>query len=214
VSFLLDVSKTLIGAFFGAAFAFGVSAYQQRRQRQRDNKAAGNLATFVLSLHFNTLELIQREIAPHRSFPAGMPPLEHILPPLTTLDVKSLSFLIDAGEGQLIGEIAVAEDAFRTAIDALQFRNRLHIDQVQPLFEKAGFVPGASIDTIAVQRALGRRLYESLILSSQQVVELVDNAAKQTFDAGEKLNRAMRRKFPKAKVIVAFRSAGESKEVH
>ncbi len=36
-------------------------------------------------MHFNTLQLLQREIRPYRDFPARMPPLEHVLPPLITI---------------------------------------------------------------------------------------------------------------------------------
>jgi hypothetical protein len=61
-----------------------------------------------------------------------------------------------------------------------------------------------SIDIEAVQKALGPRLYETLCASSEQFVTLVDMAAQQIFDAGQKLNRALRDEFLQAKVISGF----------
>jgi len=128
--FWLDGLKTLIGAFVGAAFAFSVTLIQQHRQRRRDDLAAGNLANFILCMHFNTLHLLQREMAPHRAFPMTIAALEHVLPPETYIDIKSMSFLIAAGEAQLLGEISVAEDTFRSMLASLHSRIQLLVDEV------------------------------------------------------------------------------------
>lgn len=202
--FLLDISKSLVGAFFGAAAAFGANQLLQHQRRRREDRAAGNLAIFILSTHFNTAHLIRRELAPYRGNAPQMPPLEHVLAPPTIIDLKTLSFLIEVGEGQLLGEIRVAEDTFLAAVDALQKRNKFHIDEIQPAFEKAGFVMGSPVSRQAVDDALGQRKLGLLISSSEHVLNLIDSASEKLLAAGKKLHATIRKEFPGAKIVIQF----------
>ena len=47
-SALFDIGKTMVGAFFGAGFAFGLTIYRDRRLRIREQRAAGNMAMTIL----------------------------------------------------------------------------------------------------------------------------------------------------------------------
>ena len=201
---LLDMVKGVSGAFFGAGAAFGANHLFKYQQRRRADKAAGNLAVFILSTHYNTIYLIQRELAPYRGNPPQMPPLAHVLAPPTLIDVKSLSFLIEAGDGQLLGEIRVAEDAFLGALDALQQRNKFHVDEVQPAFENAGFLHGKPVPWPEVVAALGARKIGLLMASSEHVLKLIDNASEKLLEAGQRLHDSIRREFPRAKIVIKF----------
>ena len=205
--FLLDISKSLIGAFFGAAAAFGANQILQHQRRRREDRAAGNLAIFILSTHINTVHLLQRELAPYRANALQMPPLEHVLTPPTVIDLKTLSFLIEAGEGQLLGEIRVAEDTFIAAVDALQKRNKFHIDEIQPAFEQAGFMIGRPVLVQAAFDALGQRRLGLLTSSSEHVLNLIDSASEKLLAAGGKLHAAIRKEFPRAKTVIQFSPA-------
>lgn len=119
VSFWLDVSKTLIGAAAGASFAFGFAFWQSRRTRRSEQRAAANMALFLL--HQQHHDAISVCAAALRDQVASIekhkePPLWAQTKPMTfhfrsslTFDLKLLGFLFRRDKTELFKRLAGAE---------------------------------------------------------------------------------------------------------
>ena len=117
--------KTVIGPFVGASLAF----YYAQRKASAD-KVSGYRASLVKSqlaliCHVNSLENMRRHYAPFRNLPERE---RHILRcehtfDSSSVDVASLSFLVEHNRGDLIMANYLADTAYRNTCEAIIDRN-------------------------------------------------------------------------------------------
>ena len=113
--FLLDILKTAIGAFFGAGFAFVANEIVRRKQRGRDERAAGNLALSVVSRLYGDFVLAKLNVLKDFSDRQLLPTWMQLRPTYLDLsssisfDVESLSFLFQSGKADLFERLANVE---------------------------------------------------------------------------------------------------------
>jgi len=142
----LSALATLAAAFFGARYAFRLQGRAQARRTVEERVAAGNRAIFVPICQFNTLKTFQNQIIdPIRDDPGAFLNMRASLPfshDNLTVDFDSLSFLLETNHRQILGELFIEEERFRSAIQAINERSRIHLHICQPLLERAGVVEG------------------------------------------------------------------------
>ena len=134
---LLPHLVTLVAAFVGAWFAFLLQDRAKARQTIRDQVAAINRAQFALMRQFNTMKNIQAQVVePVRQHPAKHVAMRAVLTvhdDVPQPDLDALSFLLETDDRELLLELMIENQRFKTAVQAINDRSRLHLDVVRCL---------------------------------------------------------------------------------
>jgi HEAT repeat protein len=85
------------------------------------------------------------------------------------------------------GELFIEEERFRSAIQAINERSRIHLNICQPLLERVGIVEGGEYTAEQIQAALGHRLVLQLKRATDAVVQHVDKTVESSLAMGAKL---------------------------
>lgn len=196
---------TLLAAFIGASYAFRLQSKKEERGERRKNIIAGNIAVFNILRMLNTLLSYKTQVIdPVRGKKTAfieMQPTLHLLEPDVELDLASLAFLLESDDPNILGEISVEYSRFQKALDAINQRSHLHMQQVQPILEKRGFVEGADYTFKQIEHALGNRLYITLGQATEQVINHVDSTIISLQETGAKVTGVLKTLYPEEKVM-------------
>lgn len=198
---------TLIGAFVGAWLAFEFQKRGEADKARKENLVAGNRTMLLLAQFVNELELIRRQIIDHvKTEPArflSMRPI--LLPPYDHLrcETERLEFLLENKQGDLLAEVLIEESRFHQAIQAVQYHSKIHLTEVQPILEKAGYMHGVTYTgTVGdLKRLLGERLAATMIQATDDVIQHVESTISSCTTVAAKLRAALKAIFPKEDVI-------------
>jgi hypothetical protein len=163
-SFWLDVSKTLIGAFAGAALAFAANIYVQHRQRRRDNLVAGNMAVSVLSRQVNSFFNIrkafesQREImlqqVPQAPLWVQFKPIVYTFNEELRFNFAALALLFESNEPRAVSALITAETRYFDLIRVVEELNTTAA-KIQDKHVQAGITVNAQIALSNIESTLG-----------------------------------------------------------
>lgn len=196
---------TLLAAYFGAKFAFDFQRNREIEAEKTKNLVNGNLAIFKLISMLNTLLAYQKQIIqPFRNKPTAfleMSPTLQLTKEDITINIETLSFLLDTDDRNLIGEIAVERERFKSALDAINERSVVHRQEAQPLLAAAGVVQGGNYASEQIEAVLGNRIYVTLHQATDQVVEHVDSTIISIQEICNKLTESLKKQFPSATVL-------------
>lgn len=196
---------TLLAAFYGAKFAFDFQRGKEEEEHKNQKIVSGNLAIFKLTTMINSLLIYQRQIVePVRGKPTAFLEMSPTLPQIkdqVSIDLDSLSFLLVTDDQNLIGELSVEEARYEAAIAAINERSRVHRNELQPALEAAGIQNGGIYYQADIQRALGERLFQTMIQSTDQVIFHVDATILSLKAVADKLTEALKKQFPKERII-------------
>jgi len=199
------LAAALIGSFFGPWFAFRLQKQEKVQKMKVDNITAGNLALFTISRQFQTLGNLRKQfIDPVREHPLRFIAMRPVVPFLNSEDFKfdigSLSFFLEPHRQRLLqqtlrqtlNELVIEDERFKTVVNALNWRSKLHVEQIQPLLDQAKvrmypdqiqigvyeFLLPQNADTALphIQTALGYRLYQTILQSTNNVIEILDES--------------------------------------
>lgn len=219
----------LIGSFLGPWIVFKREKKDKEQKIKQDNITAGNLAIFTLMRQFSRLDNICKQIIdPVRTHPLKFVMMRAVLPPLEYIDLKfdinSLSFLLKPQPSkqlqiilrQTLDDLFIECNKFQTAISAINERTTFHIQQVQPLLQKAKIrLYQDSPDTIQMgeeilllskdmpkilacfERILGHGIYQRLLQSTNEIIIVVDDTKESLLNMRDKLIDAINQLFPK-----------------
>jgi hypothetical protein len=194
----------LVSAFAGAYFAFDFNRQKDADTQRMSNLAAGNRAIFTLGRQVNRIANIQRQLLdPHRGDPLrhlNMPPSVQERP-LPSMDFDSIAFLLTTARPNLIGEIAVAEDAAFSAIDVINQRSRTHLTEFQPLIENAGIKPTKQYSARDVEEILGPRLWIVLKQATDQLYDASESAIEKLDRASHELHELLKSEFRGHRIV-------------
>jgi hypothetical protein len=129
---------TLIAAFVGARAAFSLQVSKQKDDEQTRRTTSLREAQFALSSRINNLLIIHKQyLESQQKNPNRWIELSPILnvtnaPAIPTAE---LSFLLDAIDPNLLGELVVARDKYDTVRGIISVRNRAH-EEYQRVFEQ------------------------------------------------------------------------------
>ena len=198
---------TLIAAFYGAKYAFQFQREKEIEDNKRRNVVNGNSAIFSMALMASKLVNFQKQIIePVRSnsqtrFLEMYPTLDLEKDDIK-LDIESLYFLLETDDRNLLGEVSAEEGRYRSALDAINERSRLHRQEVQPLLERAGFVQGVgNYSDAQLEHALGNRLYTTLQQATEETIYHVDSTVISLKQITDKLRASLKKQYPNETII-------------
>lgn len=208
VSFLtsyIPALATLVAAYYGAKFAFEFQSKKEINDIRQRNIISANSAIFALMRMANNLYVYQRDIIePQRKNNVrflAMYPTQFIEKDGIKINLESIYFLLQTDYRNLLGEIMVEEGRFRCAADAINLRSNCHIQEVQPLLERAGFEQGGQYTLQQIESMLGERVYNTIQQSTDQVVEHVDESIVSIHTVADKLTAACKILYPEETII-------------
>jgi hypothetical protein len=196
---------TLVAAFAGSWYAFRLSDQAKARETTAGHVAAINRAQFVLIQQYNALRVFQqRSIEPVRSdslrFINMRPtlPLRQLSVPL---DIDSLSFLLETDDREFVFKLLIEEQRFKTALQAINERSRLHIEEVQPRLMAAAIREKSECNIEDLVGALGEHLLLLIQRGTEEAVREVDLTLASTIEQSRALYTAMKKRFPGHTII-------------
>ena len=192
-------------AFLGAWLAFRLEDNARARQTVRDQVEAVNKALFVLIRQVNSLINTQTQIInPHREDPDCYINMRPSLPKASgspTLDLDSLSFLLETDDRNLLGELLVEQERFEAALQAMNERSRYHLEILQPRMEAARIGEHAEYSTDKIRSVLGESFVLLMQRATDDAIQLVDKTVESNSVLTGKVHVAMKRRFPKHTII-------------
>ena len=196
---------TLLAAFYGAKYAFKFQNDKDVYLEKKLNLVNANKSIFSLMRMANTLAVYRKEIInPIRNSPTiflEMPPTLQMEKEFIKLDIESLYFMLETDDRNLLGEVIVEEERYRSTLDAINKRSELHLNEVQPLLERANFVEGGEYSLETIQEILKPRLYSSITQLTEQVLQHVDSTIESLQLISNKLHVSVKKQFPNDTVI-------------
>ena len=201
----LPALATLMAAYFGAKYAFDLQNEKEKEEIKKKNIVNGNMTIFNLTRMINKLLDYQHQIIdPVRDKATSfleMRPTSHSERDYISLNLESLSFLIETEDPNILGELSVEESRYQSALDAINERSIIHRNEVQPLLEKQGIVERGAYTFEMIEAAIGNRLYTILKRSTEQVIDHVDTTLECAYKISNKLSKVLRQKYPNEKII-------------
>jgi hypothetical protein len=184
----VTAGSTLVAAFLGSWFAFFLADRANVRRETEARAAAGKLVQ-------------QQIIDPHRNDRLryanmrAIPPQPSDVP----IDFDSIIFLIQ-GHPQVLADVMLADVSFRTAIQAINRRSKLHTEHIQPVLEPAGIFEGMEgteqqLNFLFKKALGGNYLFDSIVRSTDQAIEAVDRATEKVEEAFAQLRAALVQEF-------------------
>jgi len=196
---------TLLGAFYGAKYAFQFQKDKEEVKNREKNILNGNLAVFNLMRMAETLFVYRKQfIEPFRGKPTAfleMPPSLELLEDEIRFDTENLFFLLQLDEINFIGDLAVERSRFQRTLDAINERSRVHRLEVQPTLEKSGIVQGGDYTFQQIDEILGDRLNHTIRQATDQVITSVDETINSLQIAGDRLFKTLKISFPGERII-------------
>jgi hypothetical protein len=195
---------TLVAAFYGAKYAFQFQKDKAKGDERRLNVVNGNSVIFTMMRMITTLRNVQKQIIePSRSQPAPflqMRPTQYFSHDIR-LNIESLYFLLETDERNILGEVVIEDQRYQSAVQSINERSRIHKEEVQPLLERAGVVEGVDYSLRQIENALGERLYKTLQLVTEDMINDVDGTILSLKAVADKLRESLKRIYPDDKII-------------
>jgi len=219
----------LVGSFLGPLFAFKLQKQEKEQKIKIDNITAGNYAIFTVMSQFNRLDNVCKQmIDPVRRHPLRFVVMRPILPDIEYEDLKfeisSLSFFLKPQSSsklqitlrQTLAELFLEFTNFQTIISAINIRTEFHLQEVQPLLNKANMryyyhdtpdqmqvgeeilsLPKDKVKALSsIQKALGHLVYQRLVQSTDDLIKRVDDTKSSLLSMRNKLVDALKQLFP------------------
>jgi len=143
-------------------------------------------------------------IDPVRGKPSAfleMPPTVLLPKDDININLNSIYSILNIEEINLLGEISIGISKYSKAIDAINDRSRIHINELQPTLERAGVVQGGDYFPEQIETVLGNRLFVTIQQATQQVVDHVDNTLLTLQKVGNDLTSLLKKQFPGEKIL-------------
>jgi hypothetical protein len=201
----VPVLATLVAAFLGAKYAFQFQKDKEKEESQKRNVINGNSVIFNIMRMTTTLKNIQKQIIdPARDLPLRFIQMQPNLVSITDeikLNIETLYFLLETEERNILSELVTEEARYWSAIHALSERSRIHLNEVQPLLERAGIVEGGEYSIGQIEQALGNRLFVTIQRSTEDAIKHVDKTVQSLKGVADKLRASLKNIYPDETVI-------------
>jgi len=114
----------------------------------------------------------------------------------TFLDIDGLKFLLDTDYQQLLLDLHIEDQRYKTAIRLLNSRSHLHLNLVQPRMETSGITEKQYYSIKHWKEAIGQRLYLTLQRATEDLISNVDNTVQSNIKIKARLIEAFKSLFP------------------
>ncbi len=198
---------TLVAAYYGAKYAFQFQTDKELSAERKHNIMSANTAIFTLSRMADNLFNYQTKIInPVRNngavFIELRPTLEFEKENIK-FNIDSLYFILQTEDRNLLSEIILEQERYRVTVDAINRRSKMHLEEIQPLLEKAGFISNRAnyVSDLDVEKILGNRLYSMMIESTNDVIHNVDSTLESIGILANKVKDVMKKIYPEDAII-------------
>ncbi len=211
----LDLGKTLIGTLVGALLAFFVNVRIQQKERERKDKAAGNLMLTILSQQFG--DFIQAKAGILSDKEAALihypdsPAWNQLNPTFfqfsdeLKVNTSDLSFLIESGKSDVLERLIIANTKYHELGHLNESNSEATHEKQKRLEEPSRANPNMSFD--AAEAILGSALVGKLDSLAKALCWRIENDQQVYIKAGKTLRAALIEIFG-AEGIVAFKPIG------
>lgn len=173
--------ETAIGALGGSLAAFGLENFRKSREHTRENAHKGNQVLYKLMEHWNTLEQFRRGVINiTRDHPVRAIVMERTqrYELDERISVGDLDFLVERGFSQLVFNVIIEDQRFRTAISAINERSSKHAEWIQKPMAAAGVTEGTLLSHKAVRDIVGEYAFVTMTRLTDDIIENVDASVK------------------------------------
>jgi len=202
---IIAILATLIASFAGAWGAFLLENERHKREMQNRNIGAANRAIYTLFNLWNILEQYRKEalepcrgksdawlnLAAHPTIPTG----EH------TFQAGELQFLLQSSEAEVYAGLMLEEQRFAIAIDLIQARSALVLDEVFSKMSAAKIPVRQALPEVELEQVLGIALTHKLKEITAAIFRNVDEDLISLKAQYDQIRRAMKQLYPKRKVL-------------
>jgi hypothetical protein len=179
IEILIASLATLAAAYFGAKYAFSLQNEMEKRESDSNDVKAANSAIFELARTYNKFTAIKRQfIDEHR----GKADRHLLIMPVAGMsweapkfNYDSISFLFKSSDPNLLGTLSLTEQEIASTLDVIKQRSKMHVDVLQPAVEKLSQRVGDKVTLQQIENELGQRLSATLRMSTNFMIEGVDN---------------------------------------
>ncbi len=195
---------TLFAAFAGAYSAFLLQNKKQEKELIASKVGSGNKAIFHIIRNYNTFGSYKKQyIAPFINDPGrfiAIPPnlgfVGHV-----DFDFDSLAYLFELDKPNVLGDLSIFQSEVESTIQAILYRNNLHLNAVRPALEKAGIIDGQNISKTEIDRILGERLAIMMEQNTDQMIEGVESILSKAELLIEELHRIHLKNYKGHKIL-------------
>lgn len=204
---LLGAFATLAATFLGAFFAFRFQSLREKQKEADAERTHLNKAILELTFLFNKFKAIQNQfIDPQRKNPLRhmeMLPVATSIPP-PNLEVKSLTFLLEKSDPNILGTLSRLELDATSTIEIIAQRSDLHFNRFQPAIQRAQRIHGPVLSMNQIVEELGHRDAAGLQHLTDAMIEGIDRTIDDCKFHMELLTRLGQAEFPKKTIIHAI----------
>jgi len=201
--YIIRILTVAVGGFIGAYSAFKLQAHQEYQVSLNARKAALNSALFVLIRQINAIQCIKRDFDEFNtplkralSLPAHEPPNYSDV----KQDFKSLEFLIEKGEPQILLDLTIEQKRFEQTINSITIRNGFYVDEVQPVLSYHG-LNGRYLAMTEFEEKLGERIFQGAMKGANVMYDHVCASGLSLAKQHKELELIARKLYPRERFI-------------
>jgi hypothetical protein len=202
---VVAVLATLVASFSGAWAAFKFQTHQKQEEETRRNIGAGNRAIYGVYALWNVLEQFRKEVLePFRGRDdAWLNLAAHPAPPVGVdrFQQGDLQFLLEKGQASVFATVMLEEQRFHLAMNLIQSRSRIVLDDVFPRMAAAGFGVRQARPLQEVERVLGIDVCHKLREITTAIYQNVDEDLASLRQLYEDLRGALQAIYPDQKYL-------------
>lgn len=180
--YIITFLSISFASFFGAFSAFALNTRKEQEKEELSRVRALNSALFTSARQINTIAQLKRDIKPYLSkadAPFSFPPKTIEKDEFLRIDFSRLEFLIELGGAQLLQKLALEEDRYNAAIEAVNVRTKFHFNDLQPALAKSSLVPNTTVSGEDIKKQLGDRIF----YTSQNLFRHLTDHVLKTYDS-------------------------------
>jgi hypothetical protein len=166
-----------LSGFIGAYSAFKLREREEVSKETKADLFALHEAIFTLVRQLSAMTVLRKKLNKHRDDPIRVIKLRALQTfdyNLIKLDINSLTFLIMKGHKDLLLGLSMEQESFALTIDVLSTRSNYRINTFQPAFDELELELDDIKTTKDLREALGRGLYETLEVYTNNTYEAID----------------------------------------
>ena len=202
---LLNLLTTLANVFTGAWAAFRYQEFRQINEVVDKNIAASNRALYTLFNLWNIQRQYQKEvIEPERGKPDVWLNMSATLTysfGLTAFQANELSFLLQTPHAQIYADLMLEEQRFQGAMNMIELRSGILLNQVSPRLSAAGVVVGTPLPEPDLNTLLGIDIVHKLKGITEGIIGNIDENVISLKAVHDNLRSAFEALYPDREIV-------------
>lgn len=204
LSQLIEPITTLVAAFAGAWFAFRFERKHKEAEEVRRRVGASNRALYMLFNLWNGMVQIRQEVIdPFRGRFDAWLNMAATVPDRyerAAFEAGELSFLMTISS-PLYADLLLEEQRYNSAIQLLEQRNSIVLNEAWPRLAQAGIGVGFQRNADEIERILGMDVTRKLKVMGDGLIKNIDENVKTIMGVFERLRGAMKAAYPNEKFL-------------